>query len=407
MAGHPPAGDPAPGDGRLPATALAAAGSRGFGIYVHVPFCAHRCGYCDFNTYTPGELAGSAAPADYLVAVRREVALAARVLGGMAGPASSVFFGGGTPTLLAPRDLGGVLDAIAAEIGLTAGAEVTCEANPETVDAAALAQLRAAGVTRLSLGLQSTAPHVLAALDRRHTPGRALRVARTARGSGFDHVSVDLIYGTAGESAADWRASLEAAVGAGVDHVSAYALVVEEGTRLAREVRGGRVAGPSDDVLAERYELAEEVLTAAGLRWYEISNWARGPGDRCRHNLLYWRGGDWWGLGPGAHSHVGGVRWWNRRHPARYAAALAAGVSPAEGREVLGDRERRMERVMLGLRTPDGVPLGELAAAGLSAARTQVAAGRLDPAAFASGRASLTLSGRLLTDAVTLDLLAG
>lgn len=387
----------------LPTTALGGLGERPFGVYVHVPFCAARCGYCDFNTYTPGELDhSSASPESWLEALRRELDLAARVLG--APPvADTVFVGGGTPSLLGVEGLGAVLDAVRGAFELAAGAEVTTEANPESTSPAFFAGIRAAGYTRVSLGMQSAAPHVLAVLDRRHTPGRAVAAAREAGAAGFEQVSLDLIYGTPGESEADLRGSLDAVLAAGVDHVSAYALVVEEGTAMGRRVSRGELSAPDDDVLADRYELVDEVLTAAGLDWYEVSNWARTSAAWCRHNLGYWRGGDWWGAGPGAHSHVGGVRWWNVKHPARYAAALAAGKSPAADREVLTDEDRYVERVMLELRLAEGLRLDMLDPVGRVAAARAERDGLL--AGVASGRAVLTRRGRLLADAVIRDLL--
>ncbi|HKG38893.1 MAG TPA: radical SAM family heme chaperone HemW [Conexibacter sp.] len=398
-----PDGDPAPTDGALPASARAGIGSRPFGVYVHVPFCATRCGYCDFNTYTASELGSDrAGRGGYVGAVLAELALARRVLGEAAPPAETVFFGGGTPTLLAPEELAEILGGIEATFGLTPGAEVTTEANPESVTPASLAALREAGFTRLSLGMQSAVPHVLATLDRTHTPGRAAEAAREARVTGFEHVSLDLIYGTPGESDDDWRASLDAALAAEPDHVSAYALIVEPGTRLAAQVRRGALPAPDDDALADRYEVADATLAATGLRWYEVSSWATGDDAACRHNLGYWRGGDWWGIGPGAHSHVGGVRWWNVLHPSTYAARLAGDASPAVGRELLDDDTRRVERVMLELRLAEGLPLAVLDAAGRTAAEQAVADGL---ATLADERLRLTLRGRLLADAVVRSLL--
>ncbi|MGE5830433.1 MAG: radical SAM family heme chaperone HemW, partial [Micromonosporaceae bacterium] len=351
-----PEGEPVPVDGALPADALGAVGRQGFGVYVHVPFCASRCGYCDFNTYTPAELSGSVTTASYLASVLAEVELAGRVLAGAAPAVQTVFFGGGTPTLLPPDDLARILDRVAGVFGLAADGEVSLEANPESVDPVRLRQLRRAGFTRISLGMQSAAPHVLALLDRRHTPGRATAAAAEARAAGFDHVNLDLIYGTPGESADDFAASLAGAIGAGVDHVSAYALIVEEGTRLAARIGRGELPRPDDDVAADRYLAADAALSTAGFEWYEVSNWARGPAARCRHNLLYWRGGDWWGFGPGAHSHVGGVRWWNVKHPVAYAARLAGRQTPAHAREVLDPVQRHVEEVMLRLRLAEGLP---------------------------------------------------
>ena len=401
MAGALPEGEPVPRDGALPAAALDAVGARGFGVYVHVPFCASRCGYCDFNTYTASEGVVADGYADRVLA---ELALAARVLGAVPRVAT-VFFGGGTPTLLPVAELGRILDGIDRAWGLAGDAEVTTEANPESVSPASLRELRAAGFTRISLGMQSAAAHVLAVLDRRHTPGRAAAAAAEARDAGFEHVNLDLIYGTPGETAADFTDSLAMVLDAGVDHVSAYALIVENGTRLAARMRRGELPYPDDDVAADRYLAADYTLSGAGFSWYEVSNWARTPADRCRHNLLYWTGGDWWGLGPGAHSHVGGVRWWNVKHPTAYAARLAAGDSPGQGREILTGAQRYSEDVLLRLRLADGLPLPGLEPAGREAAQRALADGLLDPAAYQDRRAVLTLRGRLLADAVVRDLL--
>jgi oxygen-independent coproporphyrinogen-3 oxidase len=409
-----PEGAPVPADGRLPESATSEFGTRPFGIYVHVPFCRTRCGYCDFNTYTAAELGGGGSRQAYPALIREEIGLARRVLPDNSnrrgsdgrdgkGRVSTVFFGGGTPTLLAPRELGGILEAIDDAFGLAPDAEVTVEANPETVDASALAELRERGINRCSFGMQSSVEHVLAALDRVHEPGRPRQCARWAREAGFEQVSLDLIYGTPGESDDDWRRSLDAALRAEPDHISAYALIVEEGTRLAARVRRGEIAPPDDDVLADRYLIADDMLTAAGLAWYEISNWAR-QGSRCRHNMLYWTGGDWWGLGPGAHSHIGGTRWWNVRHPSAYAARLAGGRSPAHGREVLTVAERAMEEIMLGTRLAEGFPVTGLTSNALLSAERSVESGLVDPPAFAGGRVVLTRHGRLLADAVARDL---
>ncbi len=372
-------------------------------MYVHVPFCATRCGYCDFNTYTPGELDSAASPSSWLDALRRELDLAAKVLGEPVA-ADTVFVGGGTPSLLGAAGLAAVLDAIRGSLGVAVGAEVSTEANPESTSPEFFAGIAAAGYTRVSLGMQSAASHVLDVLDRRHTPGRPGAAAAEARAAGISQVSLDLIYGTPGETRDDLAASLDAVLAAGVDHVSAYALVVEAGTALARRVARGELPAPDDDVLAERYEQLDAALSAAGLAWYEVSNWARSAHARCRHNLGYWAGGDWWGAGPGAHSHVGGVRWWNVKHPARYAAALAGGASPAAGREVLDAGQRHTEQVMLGLRLAEGLPLSALVPAGRVAADRAVTDGLLT--ATPGGRLVLTPRGRLLADAVVRDLLA-
>ncbi|GLZ00913.1 coproporphyrinogen III oxidase [Actinoplanes sp. NBRC 103695] len=385
-----------PADGSLPGDAADRAGRNGFGVYVHVPFCASRCGYCDFNTYTADE----AGQEGYLDAVLAELRLAGKVIS--PERVDTVFVGGGTPTLLDPGDLARVLDAIDATWGLAPGAEITTEANPESVTPDSLRALRRAGFTRISLGMQSAAPHVLAVLDRRHTAGRAPQAATEAREAGFEHVNLDLIYGTPGETAADFATSLDTVVAAGVDHVSAYALIVEDGTRMAGRMRRGDLPFPDDDVAADRYLAADERLTAAGLEWYEVSNWASGPAARCAHNMLYWTGGDWWGIGPGAHSHVGGVRWWNVKHPSAYARRLAGGDSPGHGREVLTDEDKHVEDVMLRVRLRDGLPL-----TGLDPAITarMLSTGLLEASAYGAGRLELTLRGRLLADAVVRDLL--
>ena len=406
MPGALPDGEPVPADGSLPDRASRGLGERPFGIYVHVPFCTTRCGYCDFNTYTAAELGG--APGSAAVSVGSypglavtEIGLARKVLAGEDLPVRTVFFGGGTPTLMPPAAFGQILRAIDAEFGLAPGAEVTTEANPESVDEAALGELRAQGVTRVSFGMQSAVPAVLAVLDRVHQPGRPARCAKWARAAGFEHVSLDLIYGTPGETDADWRRSLEAAVAARPDHVSAYALTVEPGTRLAARVRRGELPAPDDDLLAERYLVADEVLTSAGLGWYEISNWAASGSSRCAHNMLYWTGGDWWGIGPGAHSHVGGTRWWNVRHPAAYGTRIAAGLSPGQAREILGQAERQLEGVMLLIRLADGCPVEVLSPAGRANAAAVVAEGLAEPGSYAAGRIVLTSRGRLLADTVT------
>ncbi|WP_193612686.1 radical SAM family heme chaperone HemW [Nocardioides lijunqiniae] len=397
-----PAGDPVPADGSLPAAALAGLGERPFGFYVHVPFCRVRCGYCDFNTYTADELGPGASRATYAASAVAEVRQARRVLGEVDAPVDTVFVGGGTPTLLSPGDLGAVLGAVRSEFGLSPDAEVTTEANPDSVTPDDLAQLREEGFTRISFGMQSAVPHVLAVLDRTHDPARVPDVVRWAREAGFEQVSLDLIYGTPGESQDDWRRTLDEALACRPDHVSAYSLIVEDGTALARRVRRGELPMPDEDDLADKYDLADDRLTAAGLGWYEVSNWARDDAARCRHNLGYWTDGDWWGVGPGAHSHVGGVRWWNVKHPAAYADRLASGASPAHAREVLDPESRRVERVLLELRLRDGLDPRVLDAAGLGAVPRLVDDGLLEPG---TERLVLTRRGRLLADAVVRDLL--
>jgi putative oxygen-independent coproporphyrinogen III oxidase len=370
-----------------------------FGIYVHVPFCATRCGYCDFNTYTAAEL-GGASPEGWLAALRLELELAAERLG-VPPEVRTVFVGGGTPSLLGGDGLASVLDAVRDHFVLAADAEVTTEANPESTSPQLCADLRAAGFTRISLGMQSVAPHVLAALDRVHSPGRPVAAAKEALAGGFDHVSIDLIYGTPGESDDDLRGSVDAAIEAGVDHVSAYALVVENGTALARRVRRGEIVAPDDDVLAQRYELVDALLRDAGLDWYEVSNWSR-PGGECRHNLGYWAGGEWWGAGPGAHGFIGATRWWNVKHPAAYAQSLADGHLPVGDFEVLDAAERHTEDVMLRLRLRTGLPISMLGDAERGRAEVAVNDGLVE---LNVDRLVLTDRGRLLADAVVRDLL--
>jgi putative oxygen-independent coproporphyrinogen III oxidase len=437
---------------------IAAVPGRPFGIYIHVPFCATRCGYCDFNTYTPAELGGANSRADdrsteferWLEAVRAELGLAASRLGsprsdvagraapspdvagraapspdvagraapspdvaGRAAPSpdvagraapptvATVFVGGGTPSLLGGDGLAAVLDAVRAHFTLAADAEVTTEANPESTSPQLFEQLRTAGFTRVSLGMQSVAPHVLATLDRVHSPGRALDAAREASGAGFDHVNLDLIYGTPGESDDDLRRSVDAAIDAGVDHVSGYALVVEDGTAMARRVRRGEIAAPDNDVLAQRYELLDARLSAAGFDWYEVSNWSR-PGGECRHNIGYWNGGEWWGAGPGAHGFLGATRWWNVKHPNAYAQSLADGLLPVADFERLDAATLHVEEVMLRLRLRDGLPVAVLSDGERARAEAVIGDGLV---AMDADRLVLTDHGRLLADAVVRTLL--
>ena len=405
-----PLGDPAPPDGLLPAQAVQGADQRAFGLYVHIPFCAVRCGYCDFNTYTATELGGGASQDAYASTAIAEVEFAAEALKRSGLPdrsLSTVFFGGGTPTLLPAEDLARILTAAIGAWGLEPGAEVTTEANPDSVTPESLQLLADAGFTRVSFGMQSAVPHVLKVLDRTHTPSRVPEVVQWARDAGLA-VSLDLIYGTPGESLEDWRYSLETALSYAPDHISAYALIVEDGTKLAAQIRRGEVPQIDDDDHAAKYELADELISAAGLAWYEVSNWSRTPEQACRHNLAYWRGDDWWGVGPGAHSHVGGVRWWNVKHPTAYANRLGTGVSPAAGRETLDTETRNVERVMLEARLNSGLDipsLGGLGDTGRHAVAGLIADGLVDPAAAFKGRLVLTLKGRLLADAVVRRIL--
>ncbi|CAN5779042.1 radical SAM family heme chaperone HemW [soil metagenome] len=402
-----PAGDPPPADGRLPRAATDGLDGAPLGLYVHVPFCAVRCGYCDFNTYTAAELGPHSSRGGYVDTAIAELRLAASTLeanGSARPPVSTVFVGGGTPTLLPAGDLVRLLAEVDRLFGLAPGAEITTEANPDSVTADSLARLRSGGFTRVSFGMQSAVRHVLAVLDRTHDPDRVPEAVDWARAAGFQEVSIDLIYGTPGESLADWRTSLEAALAMHPDHVSGYALIVEPGTALARRVARGELPAPDDDRVADCYELADELLAAAGYEWYELSNWARRAESRCRHNLAYWRGGNWWGVGPGAHSHVGGVRWWNVKHPAAYAARLGAARSPAHAREHLDAETQRAERVLLETRLADGLDADILDEPGRAALAGLVADGLVARAGLPV-RVVLTLRGRLLADAVVRRLL--
>lgn len=357
-----PEGEPAPLNGALPPSVVTAAQARDFGVYVHVPYCRVRCGYCDFNTYTAEELGRGANRADFSFQVVRELEFGAKVLRDAGLPSrevSTVFFGGGTPTLLPATDLLEMLDAVRSQWGLAPGAEITTEANPDSVDREYLRALKLGGITRVSFGMQSAVPSVLATLDRTHSPERVPQVVEWARMEGLQ-VSLDLIYGTPGETLEQWQQSVEAALSCDPDHVSAYALIVEPGTKLAAQIRRGTLVAPDDDLHADMYSLVDEALSRNGYEWYEISNWSKSPDTRSRHNLSYWRGADWWGAGPGAHSHVGGVRWWNVKHPRAYAARILAGDSPAHGREVLDEETRRTERILLESRLADGLPLAVL-----------------------------------------------
>lgn len=397
-----PVGEPVPADGHLPESVREGLSGRRFGAYLHIPFCRVRCGYCDFNTYTATELRG-VTRAGYAGDVAMEILHARDVLtaAGHSAPLSTVFIGGGTPTLLDPDALTGMLAQLRDNFGLVEGAEVTVEANPDTVDARSLAALRAGGVTRVSFGMQSAVPEVLATLDRTHSPESVPRVVAEAKREGLE-VSVDLIYGAPGETLEQWRRSVEAALAMEPHHLSAYALIVERGTGLERRIRRGELVPVDDDLQAEMYELADGLLVAAGFQWYELSNWSLHGEHPSRHNLAYWHDTDWWGFGPGAHSHVNGVRFWNVKHPAAYAQRLASGTSPAAGRERLSPEERLEERILLGTRLRTGFPAADLpdrsSVAGL------IADGLIDPAQAFSGSIVPTLRGRLLADVIARSL---
>ncbi len=331
-------------------------------LYVHVPFCASRCGYCDFNTYTATELGNDVTRDTFHEHLITEIHQAAQRLADT-HRVDTVFVGGGTPTLLGAQALNRLLAAIRDDFDIAADVEITTEANPDSVDPAMLEDLKQGGFTRISFGMQSSAPHVLATLERTHTPGASSAAAKAARAAGFEHVNLDLIYGTPGETDDDLKRSLDEVLDASVDHVSAYSLIVESGTALSRRVQRGEVPMPDDDVAADRYELIDDRLAAAGFDWYEVSNWAQ-PGGQCRHNIAYWRNAAWWGIGPGAHSHLDGRRWWNVKHPHSYAQRVSAGLSPMQGEEVLTPEQRALENLMLGMRMKQGMSRAALTCGG-------------------------------------------
>ncbi len=404
MAGAPPAGEPVPPTGELPPSAMQSIATQPLSFYLHVPYCSTRCGYCDFNTYTASELGDSVSRATWADTAVREVELAHRVLGDATPAVQSVFVGGGTPTLLASADLVRAVEAVRDRFGFTADVEITTEANPDSVTPASLAALREGGFNRISFGLQSTSERVLAALERTHRPGRSAEAVREARAVGFDNINVDLIFGAPGESDDDLRRTLDDVIGLGVQHVSAYALIVEEGTRLARRIERGEVPAPDDDVQADRYEMVDAVLGTAGYQWYEVSNWS--VADReCRHNLAYWEGANWWGIGPGAHSHVGGTRWWNERHPATWTRTLSEGRSPAQAREIVSVEDQVVERIMLMTRIRSGLSVWELDQPALNQLSRLVENGLIADPRSHDDRVILTLRGRLLADVVVRALL--
>jgi putative oxygen-independent coproporphyrinogen III oxidase len=413
LAGPLPIADPAPADGLLPAQSAEGASSRSFHAYVHVPFCRVRCGYCDFNTYTATELDG-ASQSDYADVLIREIDFSTQVLGASGigkRPLRSVFFGGGTPTQLPASDLVKILSRLERAFGLEPYSEVTTEANPDNVDLEYLQTLRAGGFNRVSFGMQSAVPSVLKTLERTHNPENLPVVISAAKRAGLA-TSVDLIYGAPGETVEEWRTSLEAAIELEPDHISAYSLIVEDGTKLARQIRSGELSEPDEDLQADKYELADELLTRAGYQWYEVSNWSRKSSsrdNRSAHNVSYWQSQDWWGFGPGAHSHVGGVRWWNVKHPSAYSGKLAGAVSPAAGRETLDARTRLEERVLLEIRVATGLSIDVAKTVSPSAKNLIagfIADGLVDPAAALHGSLELTLKGRLLADSLVRSLLS-
>lgn len=408
-----------------------------FEVYIHVPFCLRRCGYCDFNTYTAVDLGGGASRGNYAAMTICEMRLVRdwQERHGIAEPpASTVFFGGGTPTILPADDLIAILNAIRELWGVEDGAEITTEANPDTVDAATIRALADGGFTRVSFGMQSAVPHVLRTLDRTHTPANVEAGVRAAEAAGL-RSSVDLIYGAPGESLEDWRTSVRTAIDLGVNHISAYALTVEPTTKMGRQIAAGVLPKPDDDDEAAKYEIADELFSAAGLQWYEISNWAR-PGYESRHNLGYWRNVDWAGIGPGAHSHYnrvepascrsesersarphgsspqdcdahGAIRSWDLAHPRLWSELVNAGQVPWAGSESITPMEALEETIMLGLRLREGLDLTALKTSldvgGAASSDIDAGVAELEREGLVERRGSRlipTLRGRLLNDAV-------
>ena len=373
-------------------------------FYVHIPYCVKRCGYCDFNTYTPAELQGpdlAAVSANYIDAVIQEIEMASSSVGNAEVP--TIFFGGGTPSLMPSADLARVISAIREKFELANDAEITIEVNPDSVSEQFLANMREAGANRISMGMQSAAPHVLAILDRTHKPENVVRAVELARKSGYEHVSVDLIYGTPGESFADWKTSVESALALPIDHISAYALIVERGTKLAAQVARGELVMPSDDETAEKYLYADECFEAAGFTWYELSNWSK-PGGQCRHNIAYWDGSFWWGVGPGAHSYFGSERWWNIKHPKSYQERIAKSESPIQERENLTPENKADEFILLQIRRREGISHSQMSASQISIAERFVATGDLDQESWAQNKLVLSKNGRLIADRIVREL---
>lgn len=369
-----------------------------FGLYIHVPFCATRCGYCDFNTYTPGELGSPRnLTGPYLDALERELELAAAKVN---RPADTIFVGGGTPSLLGGEGLTRVLNAARNTFGISEGAEISTESNPESTSPEFFAQIKDAGFTRVSLGMQSAASHVLQVLERAHTPGRPFAAAKEAKAAGFEHVNLDMIYATPTETDDDVRRTLDLALETGVDHISAYSLIVEDGTRMARKVKKGELPMPDQDTMARRYDIIADTLDNAGFGWYEVSNWAK-EGGECRHNMIYWRDHDWWGAGPGAHSHLGDQRFYNVKLPGRYINMVGADELPIADTETLTDSEHHMEKIMLGLRLREGIDRTLL-----SDKAQPMIDGFIDRGLLADDTSlHVTRSGRLLADGIITDLL--
>jgi len=376
-------------------------------FYIHIPYCVKRCGYCDFNTYTPAELQLTEGLTQisnsYIDLLVKEIEFARNQVGESA-IVPSIFFGGGTPSLMEASDIKRVITAISKQFKLDPIAEVTLETNPDTVTKEKLKQFYDAGVNRISFGMQSSVPHVLKTLDRTHNPENLPQVTKWATEVGFKEISVDLIYGTPGESKQDWQQSINSALALPISHISAYALIVEEGTKLAAQIKRGEIAKPDDDLTAEKYIMADKAFTTAGFYWYELSNWAK-PNSQSKHNLAYWLGHNWWGAGPGAHSHINGKRFWNVKHPNLYKQKIQANETVILDSEVLKGSQIESERLMLSIRLPQGLEKNTLNNQQILELTDYVNSGHLDQENWNLGRATLTLDGRLIADRIVREIL--
>ena len=371
-------------------------------FYIHIPYCVKRCGYCDFNTYTPAELKISTGleqiSNSYIDLLLQEIDSAReQIVGEITVP--SIFFGGGTPSLMQPNDIGRVISKIKTEFDLPLNSEITLECNPDTVTKDSLENFKKVGINRVSFGMQSAVPHVLATLDRTHKPENLAQATTWANEVGISEISVDLIYGTPGESITDWQTSIDSALALPITHISAYALIIEEGTKLAAQIKRGEVPEVDDDLVADKYLIADKAFKEAGFEWYELSNWSK-PGSESKHNMAYWNGDNWWGAGPGAHSHLNGKRFWNVKHPNLYKERIQNKQSAVADSEVLKKDQIESERLMLLLRLPSGIEKQTLNQIQLSELSEFVESGHLDRANWNQGRASLTLNGRLIADRI-------
>ena len=366
-------------------------------FYIHIPYCVKRCGYCDFNTYTPSELrengtleSVSEGFVDSLIA---EVNFAART---STTTIPTIFFGGGTPSLMPAKELGRVLDLLQQRWEFANNVEITMECNPDTLSLQSLEEYRAIGINRISMGMQSNNKKVLKILDRTHDPENVALSVANARKAGFDNVSLDLIYGTPGETLVEWEQSVNTALAHGIDHLSAYALIVEDGTKLSAKIKRGEISKPDDDLMAAMYLKVDELASDSGLNWYELSNWGR-PAE---HNLVYWHNQNWWGLGPGAHSHLDGVRWWNVKHPNKYREKLDSFESPMQEREVLTDTQKSAENLMLQIRLREGLAIDELESSQLQ--KLEAFKNEIE---VKGNRMVLTPIGRLVADRIVRELI--